>query len=132
MGLPATPLTEAQILAWADAHRARTGRWPSHGSGGVAGVPGQSWTAIDEALRRGLRGLPGGDTLSRLLDRHRRPRHRRPRPWTPEEDALVRALPAREAAQRVGRTLRAVYMRRHTLGIGPNRRPGAGRKKRSE
>jgi hypothetical protein len=81
-------------------------------------VPGQSWAAIDEALRRGLRGLPGGDTLARLLGRHRGPRHGR-RHWTPEDDALVRALPPAEAARRAGRTLAAVYERRRDLGVAP-------------
>jgi hypothetical protein len=55
------PLSEGQVLAWAEAHFARTGRWPHHDSGPVEGVPGQTWAAIDdEALRRGHRGLPGG------------------------------------------------------------------------
>jgi hypothetical protein len=35
------PLTEAQILAWADAHRGRTGRWPGAHSGPVPGAPGR-------------------------------------------------------------------------------------------
>jgi hypothetical protein len=30
---------------------------------------GETWRAIDTALRRGLRGLPGGDSLRRLLGR---------------------------------------------------------------
>jgi hypothetical protein len=39
------------------------------------------------------------------------------RPWTPEEDKLVRALPPGEAARRTGRSLRAVYVRRSGLGL---------------
>ena len=39
------------------------------------------------------------------------------RPWTPEEDELVRALPPGEAARRTGRSLRAVYDRRYALGL---------------
>src|SRR5262249_11983279 len=39
------------------------------------------------------------------------------RPWTPEEDELLRALPPREAARRTGRSLPAVYVRRHVLGL---------------
>jgi hypothetical protein len=61
------PLTVAQILAWADDHRVRTGRWPSAASGPVKGVPGEKWHALDGALAKGLRGLPGGSSLSRLL-----------------------------------------------------------------
>jgi hypothetical protein len=61
------PLTVDQILAWADEYRARTGRWPSASSGPVGGVPGENWHATDQALAQGLRGLPGGSSLSRLL-----------------------------------------------------------------
>jgi hypothetical protein len=37
--------------------------------------------------------------------------------WTPEEDELARTVSAKEAAERTGRTLTAVYWRRRTLGI---------------
>jgi hypothetical protein len=40
-------------------------------AGQVAGAPGETWRALDVALRQGLRGLPGGDSLARLLRRHR-------------------------------------------------------------
>jgi hypothetical protein len=36
-------------------------------------------------------------------------------PWTAAEDQLVRTLPPAEAARRTGRTLLAVYARRHIL-----------------
>jgi hypothetical protein len=65
------PLTVAQILAWADAHRARTGRWPRRDSGPVAGAPGEDWANIRQALEKGLRRLPGGQTLAQLLAQHR-------------------------------------------------------------
>jgi hypothetical protein len=65
------PLTEEQILAWADAHKARTGRWPTQTSGPVADAPGEKWHALQAALLNGYRGLPGGDTLSRLFRRRR-------------------------------------------------------------
>jgi hypothetical protein len=61
------PLTVEQILAWADAHRARTGEWPSASSGPVEGVPGEKWEAVNWALGLGRRGLPGGSSLARLL-----------------------------------------------------------------
>jgi hypothetical protein len=48
-------------------HRARTGKWPQAGSGPVAEAPGENWSAIDYALRRGYRGLPGDSSLSWLL-----------------------------------------------------------------
>jgi hypothetical protein len=37
----------------------------------VAGAPGQTWVAVDAALRAGCRGLPGGETLCGLLCRAR-------------------------------------------------------------
>jgi hypothetical protein len=58
-----------RILAWADAHHARTGRWPSCTAGRVRGAPGEKWVNVDFALARASRGLPGGDTLLRLLRR---------------------------------------------------------------
>jgi len=60
-------LTVEQILAWADAHHARTEEWPTSTSGVVDDAPGETWRAIDSALRRGSRGLPGGSSLSQLL-----------------------------------------------------------------
>jgi hypothetical protein len=71
MRLRRPPLSPEQVLAWADAHRERTGRWPRQRSGCVDGVDGLTWHGIDDALRLGLRGLPGGDSLARLLARER-------------------------------------------------------------
>jgi hypothetical protein len=65
------PLTVAQILAWADEHRRRTGDWPRQSSGPVAGAPGLTWMAVDTALKKGGRGLAGGDSLARVLRRER-------------------------------------------------------------
>jgi hypothetical protein len=69
VGLP--DLTEGQILAWADAHHARTGRWPRGGGGPVADAPGEWWRTIGACLREGRRGLPGGSSLARLLQQRR-------------------------------------------------------------
>lgn len=68
---PAKPpaLTVEQVLRWSKAHRERTGRWPSGASGPVAEAPGESWSAIDMALRHGRRGLPGGISLGQLLEK---------------------------------------------------------------
>jgi hypothetical protein len=68
-GLP--PLNIGTILAWADAHHARTGRWPSASSGPVVGVPDETWNIINCALYRGCRDLPGGSTVARLLAKRR-------------------------------------------------------------
>ena len=116
------PLTVGQILAWADAHHTRTGKWPTLASGPVAEAPGERWTAIDTALRLGCRGLPGGDSLTRLLDRHRAAGPARFwAHWTREEDEVVRALTPAGAAGYTGRTLAAVYTRRHVLGLPEGR-----------
>jgi superfamily II DNA or RNA helicase len=64
-------LSVEQILAWADAHHARTGRWPTADSGLVAEAPGETWPNIDQALTKGLRGLPGGSSLAQLLAEYR-------------------------------------------------------------
>jgi hypothetical protein len=61
------PLTEAQILEWADRTHEETGKWPKVKSGAIRGAPGETWVAIDDALRCGLRGLPGGSSLAKLL-----------------------------------------------------------------
>jgi hypothetical protein len=65
-------LSVGKVLRWADAHRRRTGRWPCQYSGPVAEAPGETWSAIQCALREGLRGFPGGDSLHQLLLRERR------------------------------------------------------------
>jgi hypothetical protein len=72
------PLTEEEILAWADAHHRRTGRWPTRGSGPIRGARGETWKGVEAALRNGGRGLPRGSSLARLLRRHRAPAAPRP------------------------------------------------------
>jgi hypothetical protein len=68
----APPLDPGQILRWADAHFRRTNRWPCATTGLVPDAPGETWGAVASALWAGHRGLPGGDTLARLLRRHGR------------------------------------------------------------
>jgi hypothetical protein len=65
------PLTIEQILAWADAHHARTGRWPTKQSGSVRGGTDENWNAVHAALYMGRRGQSGGSSLHRLLVKHR-------------------------------------------------------------
>jgi hypothetical protein len=60
-------LSIRQILAWADAYHDRAGKWPTEDSGSVAPHSTETWSRINAALRCGLRGLPGGQSLSRLL-----------------------------------------------------------------
>jgi hypothetical protein len=82
-------LTVAEVLCWADLHYQRTGRWPTGRSGPVGDAPGETWGAIEAALREGNRGLPGADTLARLLERHRNKRNKRALP--PLTAALILA-----------------------------------------
>ncbi len=65
------PLTVRRILRWADAYHARTGRWPDGRSGPIPEAPGETWRAVESALSRGGRGLPGGSSLVRLLSKSR-------------------------------------------------------------
>jgi hypothetical protein len=64
---PPPKLTIDQILAWADAFHALHGRWPGNKDRRSQAAPGQSWGAVDQALRIGRRGLPGGSSLGWLL-----------------------------------------------------------------
>jgi hypothetical protein len=64
-------LTVEQILEWADAYYARAGKWPSQNSGAIGEAPGESWSAVHQALRIGVRGLPAGSSLARLIKEHR-------------------------------------------------------------
>ena len=45
--------------------------WPDWRSGPVGGAEDETWSAIDAALRRGRRGLPGRSSLARLLAEER-------------------------------------------------------------
>jgi hypothetical protein len=77
------PISEEEVLSWADAHQRRTGRWPTSASGPVVDAPGETWRAVDEALRLGLRGLPSGISLAQLLASERGARnHQRLPPLT--------------------------------------------------
>ena len=79
-------LSERKILAWADAHHARTGKWPAVTSGHVVEAPAEEWRAINSALVVGLRGLPGSSSLAKLLEKHRNTRNsRRPPKLTVSE-----------------------------------------------
>jgi hypothetical protein len=75
-----TPLTHAEVLAWADAYHATHGRWPTARSGPVATAPGETWRGVVQAMQRGGRGMPRGISLANLLAKHRGRRHNRNRP----------------------------------------------------
>ena len=69
--LSLSPLSQDQILAWADAYREKTGHWPGHLSGPIEGTAGETWGAINRSLVTGIRGLPGGSSLAKLFTRCR-------------------------------------------------------------
>ena len=82
-------LTIQRILAWADAHHGRTGKWPSQQTGPIDASPGETWIAVDTALRKGNRGLIGGSSLARLLAKKRGVRNRLAMPPLTIEQILV-------------------------------------------
>jgi hypothetical protein len=82
------PLAEEAIAAWADEHRRRTGNCPAIKSGPVGLSPDDTWAAVDDALRRGNRGLPGGSSLAKLLAERRGRRNGQDLPKLTEETVL--------------------------------------------
>src|SRR5262249_51879195 len=85
-----------QVLAWADAHRQRTGRWPQCDGGAILDAPGETWQAVQTALVLGLRGLPGGSSLAQLLAEYRGMRNRSRLPTIPPEQVRTWAVAHRE------------------------------------
>jgi hypothetical protein len=91
---------------------------------------------VVEAMRRGRRGiLHSSATRARMSASHkaRGPRPPNENSWTAKEDELVRKYQPKEAAKRIGRTMKAIFDRRHVLGITARqrRRPGGCRELRS-
>ena len=82
------PLTEQQLLAWADAFHQREGTWPTPHAGAILEAPGETWLAADMALRHGQRGLAGGSSLALLLAEHRPVRN----VWTRPDLAIEQIL----------------------------------------
>src|SRR5262245_45889998 len=78
-------LSETLILSWCDDHHARTGSWPTQNSGQVLCTVGENYSALDMALRKAYRGLPGGSSIARLLTKHRGVRNRKQLPLLTEE-----------------------------------------------
>src|SRR5207249_2117482 len=61
-----------QIVRWADIHHKTTGYWPRKGTAGkIPNAEGEKWRNVDAALKQGLRGLPGGSSLAKLLSEKR-------------------------------------------------------------
>jgi hypothetical protein len=116
------PLTIAGILAWADAHWVRTGAWPTPRSGAIADAPGETWMGVQNALYLGVRGLPGGATLPRVLAEQRGVRNRGDLPrltirqilaWADAHKALKGCWPTQESGpimHALGETWMAIEM----------------------
>jgi hypothetical protein len=60
----------------------------------VLDAPGETWSGLNSALRLGTRGLPGGDSLHRLLRREGRIAESRGRPRQIARHLLVCRLSA--------------------------------------
>ena len=139
-------LTVSKILRWADAHHQRRGAWPAARSGRVKDALAETWLAVNTALHDGLRGLPGGDSLTQLLRRERGlpdRRHQLLRPRSRRKVARLRGqgLSLSEIGRRLGVSHQAVSqmlqrirdagecgrrVRITTRRAGPTKRPRGG------
>jgi hypothetical protein len=81
--------TVEEILGWADAFFHRIGHWPHIDSGQIAEASDESWQAVDQALKNGFRGLPGGASLAKLLASERGVRNRAHKPRLTRQQILV-------------------------------------------
>ena len=89
MANKSTKLSANQILKWADVHHKRTKKWPTATAGNVRGAAGETWSAINAALRTGSRGLTGRTSLPQLLDKKRGVRNRLAQPTLPAKKILA-------------------------------------------
>jgi hypothetical protein len=62
------PFRIKDTLTWARTHRRQTDAWPTPKSGPIAGAS-ENWRTVNNALLIGFRGLPGGSSLAKLLQR---------------------------------------------------------------
>ena len=60
-------MTIGIITEQAKAHYRINGSWPTCKSGPIVDAPGETWARVENALYMGLRGLPLGISLSRIL-----------------------------------------------------------------
>ena len=65
------PLDDAQIREWVETYRLNNGgKLPTKDSGVIPNSGGQTWSGLNTALMKGLRGLPGGSSLANWLVRN--------------------------------------------------------------
>lgn len=60
-------LAEVTIRHWVTDWSEQKGKWPNQKSGPIPDSGGETWKAVDTALRDGRRGLPGGSSLPKLI-----------------------------------------------------------------
>ena len=82
------PLTVNQVLGWADAYKKKYGKWPNTKSGKIKEMPQYTWLSIDTYLQNGVRGLPSGSSLAKLLSKERGLRNSRNLPSLSESKII--------------------------------------------
>ena len=105
------PLTIGEILAWADAHHAATGSWPTSDSGKVIDAPRENWANLDS--------LPPGTTRVARWPRLSPPARRAPRCARPSADRAIDHWRDLDLGRRPSCGHRSVAVRR--LGPGARR-----------
>ena len=72
-------VSENKIISWMRQFEEKTGKWPKQSDkevwekdeeGKWRAIPRLNWSALELWLRQGMRGLPGGSTVSQLRKRH--------------------------------------------------------------
>jgi len=63
------PFDAGIIRRWAADYKEKHGKLPSRTSGPIDGSDGDTWKNVDQALKKGSRGLPGGSSLARFLNK---------------------------------------------------------------
>lgn len=74
-----------QILAWVDDFHSTTKRWPRRGDGRIPCSLGETWLAVDLALKKRGRGISHRTSLARLLHERRNVQNRIDLPRFSEE-----------------------------------------------
>ena len=63
-------ITIAMLKRQIEEYREREGSWPVKTSGEIPDSGGDTWSVINRALKKGIRGLPGGTCLARFIIEH--------------------------------------------------------------
>lgn len=84
-------LTEQTILSDADRFHIENGRWPRYEDGSISWRIPETWGSYNAALSSGARGLHGGSSLAKLLEKHRGVRNSMNLPHMSEKQILLDA-----------------------------------------